>query len=366
MLSKLQSGWFIVLLGMSFATAAPPQVVKHVDVFKEDGRFGGWPANNGIWVWDNEILVGFTLGYHKKNPKGGHDIDPDRPSTVRQARSLDGGETWKIEDPAIRGGADQDLGGGDLDEPVDFSNPDVAVRLRNTNVYYSADRGGNWNGPYQLPKFGRPGLLARTDYLIEGPHRLTAFVAAQKQGGGEGQPLCIRTTDGGLTWHRVGWIGRQPPKGYGYAIMPATVAIPDDGYLSIIRRGGVFDGVKKWWIEPYLSPDAGKSWYLLVAPTIDNAGNPASMIRLSDGRLAMVYGWRHAPYGIRGRLSDDNGQSWGGEFVLRHDGASWDIGYPRTVQRADGKCVTVYYYHHADQPERYIAATIWEPGDGAD
>ena len=35
--------------------------------------------------------------------------------------------------------------------------------------------------------FGRPGLLARTDYLVEGKHRLTAFVAAEKEGGDEGQ-----------------------------------------------------------------------------------------------------------------------------------------------------------------------------------
>ena len=51
--------------------------------------------------------------------------------------------------------------------------------------------------------FGRPGLLARTDYLVEGPHRLTAFVAAEKESGGEGQPLCMRTTDGG---ERVGGV----------------------------------------------------------------------------------------------------------------------------------------------------------------
>ena len=85
------------------------------------------------------------------------------------------------------------------------------------------------------------------------------------------------------------------------------------------------------------------------------------MIRLADGRIALTYGWRHAPYGIRARISEDEGQSWSKEIILRCDGASWDLGYPRTVQRTDGKCVTVYYYHHPDQEERLSGATIWEP-----
>ncbi len=63
-------------------------------VLKESGRFLGWPANYGIWSWENEIVVGFTHGYYKENPTGGHDIDPDKKSDNLQARSLDGGETW--------------------------------------------------------------------------------------------------------------------------------------------------------------------------------------------------------------------------------------------------------------------------------
>ena len=355
----------LVLIGIailaSTAYAEPPKVLQRVEAFKEDGRFGGWPANNGVWVWGNEIVVGFTLGYYKKNPTGGHDIDGDRPSTTRQARSTDGGVTWTTEVPTF---ADKD--GEDpltLTKPIDFSDPDLALRFRNATFAYSLDRARTWSGPFALPTYGRPGLLARTDYLVEGRDRVTAFVAAEKDGGGEGQPLCIRTEDGGISWDLVGWIGPQPPAGYGYAIMPSTVALPGDGYLSIIRRGGVFDGRKSWWIEPYVSPDDGQSWYLLDEPTIDNAGNPAAMIRLRDGRIAMTYGWRTAPYGMRARLSNDDGQTWSDEIILDQDSASWDIGYPRTVQRADGNCVTLYYNHPRGEEIRYIAGIIWSPGD---
>ncbi len=331
-------------------------------VYKEDGRFGGWPANNGIWSWGNEIVVGFTLGYYKKNPSGGHDIDPDRPSADRYARSLDGGRTWTVEVPSY---LENDTERALQDPPgrIDFTHPDCAVKLRMNKFYYSLDRCRTWNGPYRMPSFGREALLARTDYIVEGKHRLTAFVAATKGNGREGQPLCIRTVDGGKTWQLVGWIGVRPPVDmYGYAIMPSTVQLEYGDYLTMIRRGGVFESERRWWLEAFLSPDQGKSWYKLEKPFINNGGNPASMIRLKDGRIALTYGWRRPPYGIRAMISQDDGQTWSREIVLRNDGASWDLGYPRTVQRPDGKCVTVYYFHHPDQPERFIGCTIWDPG----
>lgn len=346
-----------VVLSLMATLPSFAEDVEHHVVMKEEGRFSAWPANRGIWSWGDEILVGFVHGHYAENPSGGHDIDGDKPSDDLLARSFDGGETWTIEERVVvtpKGDAPA--------KPYDFTETDMALNFRGGEWFVSEDRGKRWTGPYPLPDIGRPGLLARTDYIVEGPRQVTAFLAAEKTGGSEGQALCMRTTDGGMTWAMLGWIGEEPPAQYGYAIMPATVALGEGSYLSFIRRGGVFDGTKQWWIEPYLSPDDGKSWYLLKHPRIDNAGNPATLTRLQNGDLALAYGWRSAPYGIRARISKDNGVNWSGERILRADGASWDIGYPRTVQRPDGKCVTVYYYHHPDQEERYIAATVWDPG----
>jgi hypothetical protein len=132
--------------------------------------------------------------------------------------------------------------------------------------------------------------------------------------------------------------------------------------LSIIRRRERLGGGKsRWWIEGWLSPDLGRDWYLLKEPTIENHGNPPSMIRLKDQRLALTYGHREAPYGIRARLSKSDGKTWGKEIILRADGGGWDLGYPRTVQRSDGKLVTTYYFwDEKTGNERYIASTIWD------
>jgi hypothetical protein len=84
----------LVLAGFGLAAADPEFGIVHT----EPGRFGGWPANHGVWSWGNEILVGFELGYFKDNPTG-HDIDRSKPAEHVMARSMDGGRTWKLERP---------------------------------------------------------------------------------------------------------------------------------------------------------------------------------------------------------------------------------------------------------------------------
>jgi hypothetical protein len=98
-----------------------------------------------------------------------------------------------------------------------------------------------------------------------------------------------------------------------------------------------------------------------VSRPASDTDNPPSLVHLKDGRLALTYGRRTAPFGIRARLSSDHGATWGEEIVLRSDGGSWDLGYTRSVQRPDGKMVTVYYFNDAPDHERQIDATIWDP-----
>jgi len=47
--------------------------------------------------------------------------------------------------------------------------------------------------------------------------------------------------------------------------------------------------------------------------------------------------------------------------VLRDDARKYDIGYCRSIVRADGRIVTLYYYTTVQRPENHIAATIWSP-----
>ena len=140
--------------------------------------------------------------------------------------------------------------------------------------------------------------------------------------------------------------------------MPSTVRLGKDELLSAIRcREG-----DKNWIDTYRSLDGGTSWKLDTTAVPDTGeGNPPSLICLADGRICLTYGYRATPFGIRARLSSDGGKTWAPEIILRDDGGGRDVGYPRSVQRPDGKVVTVYYYHDTLKGNRHIAATIWDP-----
>jgi hypothetical protein len=364
------------------ADSTPTTVERpvHVKVYAEPGRFGGWPANHGIWAWDDEILVGFSAGYSKDNGPARHAIDHARPEEHLLARSKDGGKSWTIENPAAKGALIptgsalhgvtppglkekewRDCPGG-----IDFTHPDFAMTLRMTDTsagpsrfYYSTDRGKSWVGPFHLQLFDRKGIAARTDYIVNGKNDCLILLTAAKDNGKEGRPMCARTTDGGKTWRFVSWIGTEPK---GYAIMPSTVQIGEARGVELLTAIRCREGAKSW-IETYRSSDGGGSWSFDGTPAPDTGeGNPPSMIRLKDGRLCLTYGYRARPFGIRARLSVDGGRTWEPEITLRDDGGGRDVGYPRTVQRRDGKLVTVYYFHDEPKGDRYIAATIWDPG----
>ena len=64
LLGTLTCAVFAVVLSSGFV-AADDVAMENVIVHYEKGRFGGWPANHGLWSWDNEIAVGFLLGHFK-------------------------------------------------------------------------------------------------------------------------------------------------------------------------------------------------------------------------------------------------------------------------------------------------------------
>ena len=93
---------FLVLCGFASAELRPADI-HHVTVYYQPDRFGGWPANHGIWSWSNEILVGFSEGAYKDLGPDRHHIDREKPERHFLARSKDGGETWTVIDPAAQG-----------------------------------------------------------------------------------------------------------------------------------------------------------------------------------------------------------------------------------------------------------------------
>jgi hypothetical protein len=364
------------IIGAAHGGQAGETAMKHFIVYAQKDTFAGWPANNGVWSWEGkEILVGCSVGPYRVQE--GHNIT--EPIRSALCRSLDGGETWRVEFPANYVGQSVEL--SDPPAAIDFAHPDFAMRVigmgyhgtaqKRGGFFVSYDRGKTWQGPYRFGALGDQGELAdmeltpRTDYLVNGPADCMVFLSARR-GGFSDRTFCVRTTDAGATFRFVSWmVGPSDPN---RAVMPSTVRCPDGKLLSAIRRRNMPG--KDCWIDLYRSTDDGRSWSFLskVGETGGHNGNPPALVRLRDGRLCCVYGQRERR-AIIARFSPDEGTSWGQEQVIRDGYASFendaDLGYPRLVQRADGRLVAMYYWATREQPCQHIAATIWDPQGAA-
>ncbi len=376
-MSKVVSFLMIVFLSAGFLFGQ--NGIKHGIVFQEDGQFGGWPANHGIWKWGDEILVGFIQADHLET--GGLHTYDSSSGRIKYARSYDGGETWSIEDAFERGqtgaGNDHRLPAEIAETPMpltegieDFTNPDFIftfLRYNNddgpTHFYYSNNRGNRWEGPFSFPNLKTTGVASRTDYFIEGKQKLSAFLTISKRNSKEGSVIYVTTEDGGLNWKIKSWVG---PEHGGFDIMPSSVRLSPTELITTIRTR-----TDRWLdlITAYYSDDDGYSWRKLRDPVADtgNGGSPPALIKLEDGRLLLGYAYR-SEFGSRMsiRLSSDNGRSWSDEIVIRGgDGANRDCGYPRLIQRDDGKVILIYYWNNANDidanPYRYIASSIFDP-----
>jgi hypothetical protein len=104
------------------------------------------------------------------------------------------------------------------------------------------------------------------------------------------------------------------------------------------------------------SKDHGKSF---VWQDAGFQGHPHYALRLPDNRVLLVYGYRHAPFGIRARVLDSEctNAAASEEIVLRDDGGNGDLGYPWATMVSKNRALVVYYFHHADGT-RHIAGTF--------
>lgn len=352
--------------------------VRHVTVRHEKGRCFGWPANGGIWSRGNEILVQYKNGAFQDKPPGSHDIDYGQPIVLDQSRSLDGGLTWTHETTDI--GNTEFMRTGEaiprkevpaLEAPLDFSDPGTILKFEWSGyLYTSKDLGRHWHGPYRLPMFDLVSWQMRTDYLVEGPRTVRAFVSGSrerlKRDENGGMVYWIQTTDGGQTWSqgpRLSRLVNPSPDRHDVALMPSTVRVSPRKLVTCIRNLTAYP--KKGWIDCRVSTDDGQTWKLASTPVGPEAGTtPPALTRLEDGRLVLTYGYRkplRGPTSIRARISGDEGESWGEELVLRTGGGDEDIGYTVNALRPDGKIVTIYYWQENEKAERDIEATIWTP-----
>lgn len=181
----------------------------------------------------------------------------------------------------------------------------------------STDGGLTWSPRYQVPGYNPHGPVALRDGRMFFAAAHDAYVSA----------------DDGITWTLLSKLPTGPGEMH-------SIEAADGSLIVHVRNKIKGDKGTTQRIIQSRSEDGGKTW---DAPRVVAEGYPSHLVRLADGTLITTYGWRQAPFGIRGKLSRDHGRSWSEEFIVTDDGASWDLGYPSTVQLKDGGLLTVWY-----------------------
>ena len=257
----------------------------------------GWIPAAERATW-NEVFAGWTDAK----------VEPLVGSWVM--RSDDGGATW----------------GEPVRSPV--STPHGPIRLANGDLLYLGKPFGTWN-----------------DMEV-------------------GTIAAARSSDGGTTWKVVGRVPVAPRTDAANYHEPHVVELPSGRLVAAIRiedhsgKRVAAAGIPHFTVMQSESDDGGATWS--VPRWLGFKGSPPHLLRHSSGALVMTYGYRDKPFGQRVAISRDDGKSWQADWVLRADGPDGDLGYPSTVELADGSLLTVCYQKAAKGEKCSLLWSRWK------
>lgn len=166
------------------------------------------------------------------------------------------------------------------------------------------------------------------------------------------------SNDDGQTWRWLAEIPSRPGDDAKASYHELHAVEAKDGRIILQIRN--HNAANKGETLQCESSDGGKTWS--EPHSIGVWGLPSHLLRLRDGRLLMTYGHRRAPFGNQACLSTDHGRTWSEPMIISGDGAGGDLGYPSTVELADGTLLTVWYESMKAYPKAVLRQARWRLG----
>ncbi len=402
-MKSLWAGSGLVLIAAALGLSAPaaPISMEHVVLHRDDTMFYLGPSL--VLMPDGEILLGLREA-HAHPPESQAHLDPSSRAVL--LRSHDGGRTFGektvISDETHRFSATQDtvitrLADGSLlaafyswgispvpagiameklhsgrnvvsagvygGQRINFDYIGISEGLWTS---LSTDRGRHWSPRRAVDIPGLPPLVGRTQ-AMELPDGTLMLVEQDLEGtsvintAGYARVFCIRSRDHGTTWGDPTLIG-DGAADHLQLYEPSLIRLRSGRLITMCRTDHSENPAGGHLFES-ISDDDGRTWSKPRQTPM--WGFPAHILELRDGRLLCSYGYRRAPYGVRAVLSSDRGETWdfAHELIVRDDGGSSDLGYPVSIQLADGTVLMAYYFNQQkpgdlDSKTRYIAGTF--------
>ncbi|MBM4460957.1 MAG: exo-alpha-sialidase [Chloroflexi bacterium] len=360
------------------------RVLEHISIYSDEAYYSAFPSI--VARPDGELLVAFRRAPDRRRFFAARHTHTDPNSHLVLVRSHDQGRTWTREPELIYA------------HPFGGSQDPCMVQLRDGSLLVSSYA---W---MLLSQDGVSQAAAEPRWQVYGwPFTfLGGYLMRSTDGGrswqgpiippeGDGQahyfpgvpiPACnrgamVEASDGNLYWlvqrslqsrPRHTLLGLLVSKDGGLTWEDRGIAVADEQVIfnetSLIQtpRGDLVAFIRTDRFADHgavaRSTDLGRTWE--PWQDMDVIGHPYHAVQLPDGRVFLVYGYRHPPFGIRARLLDPECCRFDTpELVLRDDGGGTDLGYPWACALPDGRVLAVYYFNQADGV-RHIAGTFIE------
>lgn len=213
------------------------------------------------------------------------------------------------------------------------------------SLYVVSGDGYSFGSPHKATVSAPHGMIALSDGTLLYVGNRPQFETRRQRT--DESVYYIRSADG------VNWTKRKKivlENAQGFLFCEPHVLETKEGFLIALRRqcNEENQSIFETWL---LDADRKLKHFTNQRKVTDGA--PPHLLRRSTGDIVLTYGFRSPPFGQRARISRDEGKSWSDEYILDADGTSWDLGYPATIERRDGKLLTVYYQKRAGEKYPY-------------